>query len=92
MTYTLEFTKSVLEDIKKHKKSGDKLVLKKLEKLFNELINHPRTGSGQPEQLKYDLVGLYSRRINKKHRLIYSIDDEIVTVYLISAWSHYGDK
>jgi toxin YoeB len=64
----------------------------KLEKLFNELMEHPTTGTGQPEKLKHDLAGLYSRRINKKHRLVYSIKEQVVTVYVLSAWSHYGDK
>jgi len=34
------------------------------------LKEHPRTGTGQPELLKYDLAGYYSRRINRKHRLV----------------------
>jgi toxin YoeB len=92
MSYTLEFSKTALEDINKHKKSGDKSTLKKIEKLLNELLEHPTSGTGQPEMLKHDLAGLYSRRINRKHRLVYSIKEEIVTVYVLSAWSHYGDK
>jgi len=91
MNYTLEFSKIALEDIKKHKKSGDKATLKKIEKLLNELMEHPTTGTGQPEILKHDLQGLYSRRINKKHRLIYCIKEEIITIYVLSARSHYGD-
>ena len=55
-------------------------------------MEHPRKGTGQPEKLKYNLEGLYSRRINKKHRLVYDIKDEIVTVVVLSAHSHYGDK
>jgi toxin YoeB len=92
MSYTLEFSKTALEDIEKHKKSGDKPTLRKIEKLLNELMEHPTKGTGQPEMLKHDLAGLYSRRINKKHRLVYSINEQVVTVYVLSAWSHYGDK
>lgn len=92
MSYSLMFSESALEDIEKHKKSGNRSVLKKLERLFNELREHPKTGTGRPEQLKGDLEGLYSRRINKKHRLVYGIRDEIVSVHVLSAWSHYGDK
>jgi toxin YoeB len=92
MSYTLRFSKSALEDIERHKKSGDKATIKKIEKLLNELIEHPTTGTGQPEKLKYDLVGLYSRRINKKHRLVYGINEQVVTVHILSAWAHYGDK
>lgn len=92
MSYTLDFSKTALKDIEKHKKSGDKSTLKKIEKLLNELMEHPTTGTGQPEMLKHDLAGLYSRRINIQHRLVYSINEQIVTVYVLSAWSHYGDK
>ena len=92
MSYTLAFSKIALEDIEKHKKSGDKSTVKKIEKLLNELTEHPTEGTGQPEMLKHNLQGLYSRRINKKHRLVYSIKEEIITVHVLSAHSHYGDK
>lgn len=92
MSYTLIFSETALEDIERHKKSGDKLVLKKIEKLLKELMEHPTTGTGQPEILKYELAGLYSRRITKKHRLVYSVHKEIITVHVLSAWAHYGDK
>lgn len=92
MSYILEFTQTALDDISKHKKTGDKAVLKKIEKLLLELKKHPTTGTGQPEALKHNLSGLYSRRINHKHRLVYSINETIVTVHILSAWAHYGDK
>jgi len=92
MTYVLEFTNQALEDIEKHKKSGDQSTLRKIQRLLNELREHPRTGTGQPERLKHELDGLYSRRINKKHRLVYSIEEKKVTVYILSAFSHYGEK
>ena len=92
MNYILEFSEIALADIEKHKKSGDKVILKKIEKLLKELMKHPTIGTGQPEQLRHHLTGLYSRRINQKHRLVYSIDNEIVTVYVLSAWAHYSDR
>ena len=92
MSYTLEFSETALDDIEKHKKAGDRVVLKKIEKLLNELMEHPTTGTGQPKQLKHDLAGLYSRWINQKHRLVYSINENIVTVHVLSAMAHYGDK
>lgn len=92
MSYTLRFSRTSLEDIERHKKSGDKATVKKIEKLLNELKEHPTTGTGQPEKLKHDLEGLYSRRINKKHRLVYSINEQVVSANILSAWGHYGDK
>jgi len=92
MKYKLELTKTALQDIEKHKKAGDKAVLKKIGKLLEELTEHPKTGTGKPEKLKHDLSGLYSRRINREHRLVYEIKEEVVTVLVLSAHSHYGDK
>ena len=92
MSDELVLTKTALKDIEKHKKAGDKATLKKLQQLLNELREHPFLGTGQPELLKHELAGLYSRRINKKHRLVYSVEEEQVIVYVLSAWSHYGDK
>jgi len=92
MSYVLEFSEHALEDVEKHKKAGDQSVLKKLQRLLNELREHPTTGTGQPEKLKHDLAGMFSRRINRKHRLVYSIKEDVVTVYVVSAWAHYGDK
>jgi len=55
-------------------------------------MEHPLAGTGKPEELKHNYQGFYSRRINKKHRIIYSIKAEIVTVYILSVFGHYGDK
>jgi toxin YoeB len=77
------------KDLLAHKKSGDPASIKKILKILNELTEHPFTGVGNPEALKYELSGLWSRRINKKDRLIYEVKEEIVTVYVLSAIGHY---
>ena len=46
----------------------------------------------QVEQLKGNLSGFWSRRIDKHYRIIYAIHEEIVTVEVVSVKSHYGDK
>ena len=76
----------------KIKKSGDKTSLKKITKLLEELEEHPTTGSGNPEQLKHELSGYWSRKINKKDRLIYQIIETDVLVVIVSALGHYEDK
>lgn len=90
-TYTLEFEEQALKDIKALKKS-EKSAYKKLEKLLEELTEHPTTETGRPEALKYELSGYYSRRITQKHRLIYSINEEQITVKIITVAGHYKDK
>lgn len=92
MSYVLKFTKVALADIEKHKKAGDKTVLKKIAKLLEELKENPTDGTGRVELMKYGLSGKFSRRINHKHRLVYSIEDEIITVHVLSLWGHYVDK
>lgn len=92
MSYVIELTKTALEDIERHKKSGDLKVLKKIDELLNELLEHPHSGTGQPEILKNQTEETYSRRINRRHRLIYRINEEKITVLVLSAYSHYGDK
>jgi toxin YoeB len=79
-------------DIGKHFKSGNQSSIKKIEQILKELAIHPFTGVGQPEALKHDLKGFWSRRINQKDRMIYSVDNSLVTVEVISAIGHYGDK
>ena len=54
-------------------------------------MEHPHTGTGHPEQLSGDLSGKWSRRITKRHRLIYEIHDNEVVVIAISAYGHYSD-
>lgn len=76
----------------KHYLSGNKATIKKIEKILIELENHPETGEGQPERLRYNLQGLWSRRINHTDRMVYSILNDIVKVEVLSAMGHYGDK
>ena len=79
-------------DIAQHLKSGNKSNIAKIEKILKELSVHPHSGTGQPEQLKYNLSGLWSRRINRIDRLIYSINQQTVIVEVVSAIGHYADK
>ena len=79
-------------EIKSHLKSGNKAIIKKIEKIILELTETPFTGTGNPEALKYNLTGLWSRRISQKDRMIYRVDENIVTVFIIAALGHYTDK
>ena len=81
MTYRLDFTKRAQEDIFFHKRSGNKSVLKKIAILLEELSEHPFTGTGKPERLKHKLSGLWSRRINREHRIVYEVLGNAVVVH-----------
>lgn len=92
MSYKLKFSEKGDADVDKWAASGQLKPLKKLFALFEELKEHPTTGTGQVEQLKGNHAGLWSRRIDRKSRLVYSINDNTVTVLVISAYGHYDDK
>lgn len=66
--------------------------MRKIDAIVEELRIHPKSGIGKPEQLKENLRGFWSRRINHTDRIIYKIEDEQVIVIVISALGHYGDK
>ncbi len=65
---------------------------KKALKLIAELYEHPHTGTGKPEPLAGNRAGQWSRRISKKHRLVYEIHDTEVVVLVLTAYGHYDDK
>lgn len=92
MSYHLVLTPEAEHHLELWHKSGQKKVLLKIVQLFEELCKHPKTGTGKVEQLRGDLEGYWSRRINKESRLIYKIEEQTVTVYVVSLSGHYGDK
>jgi len=87
MVYELEFSEQADLDIDKHKKAGNKAILNKILIFFDELCQHPFTGTGKPEPLKHELAGKWSRRINKEPRLIYRVEND--TVFILSVFGHY---
>jgi toxin YoeB len=90
MKYSIIIQKLADTHLKKIEKSGDKTSLRKIQQIFEELELHPTTGIGNPELLKHNLSGFWSRRINKKDRLIYQIIEEPDhLVVIISALGHY---
>ncbi|GHT65821.1 hypothetical protein AGMMS50239_26320 [Bacteroidia bacterium] len=89
MKYALDISVLAKEGLSKLKKSEPKAYTKAIE-LLEELRNHPQTGTGKPEFCKYEKK--WSRRINRKHRLTYTINDFNVVVSVISVLEHYNDK
>ena len=90
MTYTLVLTTEAQKHLDDWAKSGQNKTLQKIAQLLEELTLHPKTGTGQVEQLKGNLSGYWSRRINKSDRIIYAIEDENVIVTVISMKGHYS--
>ena len=92
MIYELVIMPEAEKHLKEWRRSGQKKTLKKIVDLFEELKEHPATGTGHVEQLKGNLSGLWSREITKADRLIYCIEDAKVIVNVVSLKGHYGDK
>ena len=90
--YIIEISSEARKELKLHFKSGNKSVVRRIEQIFLELSETPFEGTGNPEPLKYNLAGYWSRRINKKDRLIYKVIEDRVVVFVVSAFGHYGDK
>jgi toxin YoeB len=89
MIYQLNIEDKADKDFKQIIKSGDKATIKRLEKILEELKINPTIGTGNPEQLKHQLSGYWSRRLNSKDRLLYQIIEDKVIVVVVSALGHY---
>lgn len=67
----------------------DKKMLKKINLLIKDIQRNPYEGLGKPEPLKFDLAGLWSRRIDLEHRLVYRIEEGDLLIY---ACKYHYDK
>ena len=89
-THKLKYSDEYLNHLEKHLKSGQKKLLVKIDSLLDGLEVHPTTGTGQVEPLKgYGERNVYSRRIDKKHRLTYEVFEEEKYIEVLAAYGHY---
>lgn len=58
----------------------DKKTLKRINTLIQDIKRHPFTGIGDPEPLKHNWSGYWSRRIDREHRLVYKVDATTITI------------
>jgi toxin YoeB len=70
-----------------HWQSADRAMLKRINRLLDDVRRDPFTGIGKPEPLKHAFAGCWSRRISDEHRLVYRVDGDIIVV--IQARYHY---
>ncbi|MBQ2542741.1 MAG: Txe/YoeB family addiction module toxin [Bacteroidales bacterium] len=84
------FLPKALEDQEYWKSIGDKRIMKRISKLLADIQLHPFTGIGKPEPLKGEQHGLWSRRINDEHRIVYSVSSGMIYVYVLSLRYHYS--
>lgn len=70
-------------------KRTDPNVANRIKRLLADIQEHPYTGIGKPEALRFDLAGKWSRRITAEHRIIYKVVDDKVEVEILSMKYHY---
>lgn len=65
----------------------DKTILKRINLLVKDICRNPFDGIGKPEPLKANLSGFWSRRIDAEHRIVYTVEEDVIII--ISCRSHY---
>ena len=69
------------------KKTGNKIILKRIAILTRAVVDKPFDGIGKPEPLKHEMQGKWSRRIDREHRLVYAIENKVLYIYSLKG--HY---
>ena len=83
---TILFSPDALKQLGDWKATQPKVAIK-IVALITEISETPFTGSGKPEPLKHNLMGKWSRRITREHRLVYEVTD--ATINILSCKFHY---
>lgn len=84
--YKIVYTKIAVKDIPRLKAAH---LDTKAKALIDVIRENPYQTPPSYEKLVGDLQGLYSRRINLQHRLVYQVLEAEKTVKIISLWTHY---
>ncbi len=87
MINNLSWTKEAWSDYL-YWQGQDKKTLKRINKLIKGTMRTPYDGIGKPEELKNNLSGYWSRRIDDTNRLVYAVDDTVLSI--ISCRYHYS--
>ena len=70
-----------------HWLSADQTILKRINRLIDDVLRDPFEGIGKPEPLRHVFAGCWSRRISEEHRLVYLVDGEDIVI--LQARYHY---
>lgn len=89
MSKNVKFTANAWDDYV-YWQGLDKRTLKRINALIQECQRNPYMGTGKPEQLSANLAGYWSRRIDEKNRLVYTVKDD--TLIIVACRYHYDDK
>ena len=84
----LLFTQSAWDDYV-FWQTQDKKTLRRINTLIKSIMRSPFEGEGKPEELRGDLSGKWSRRIDSKNRIVYVVEAENVTI--LQCRTHYDE-
>lgn len=84
----LIFSPLAMEQWKDWKRTNP-IVADRIKRLLADIQEHPYTGIGKPEALRYDLAGKWSRRITAEHRIVYHVIEDRIEVEVLSMKYHY---
>ncbi len=82
----LSWAEKAWEDYRYWQKT-DKKTLQRINRLIKEIQRHPYVGVGDPEPLKHNWSGYWSRRIDREHRLVYKVTED--SVIIVQCRYHY---
>ncbi len=84
--YKIIFSKQASKDKKSLKSAGlDKKAIEILVLMSKDPFIYPPSY----EPLVGEYKGLYSRRINRQHRIVYKVNEKRKEIYIIRMWTHY---
>ena len=68
-------------------RQNDKIIFNRINLIIKDISRSPFNGIGRPEPLKHSLAGFWSRRINQEHRLVYTVENNII--HILQCKYHY---
>ena len=86
VTYQVVFSKTAQKNIPKLRSAN---LTEKVRMLIEIIKEDPFRNPPPYEKLIGDMSGLYSRRINIRHRLVYKVDETKKVIQIVNVWSHY---
>lgn len=86
--YIIKFSKQALKDKVKLKSSG---LDKNCKNILTLMMDDPFCYPPSYEKLLGELSGLYSRRINRQHRIVYEVDEANNEIHILRIWTHYDN-
>ena len=88
MSYSIALLPQAEEDLSYWRKTDPQTVVR-IKRLLKDISEHPYSGLGKPEPLKWSLSGKWSRRITRKDRIVYEVDGDRIIVFVLAMRYHY---